>query len=154
MLLVALTEPDPRPHALTICFLLVWCPFGWLGTVAVGGSFCIRRWTEWIELTPDVLVVGKAGPLAGRPRTYPFVEVREVALHWYHDGYDHVSMPTINVVTDRVVGPWATRTVGYWLAPALKRQVFDAIRKFVAARGLPLKVTTYGESPDVTRASP
>lgn len=129
------------------CFLACWSVFGGLGTLLIPYTLLGRRWSEWVEVSAEAVTVGAVGVLAPRPRVYPVAAIREIALGWYHDGIDRESMVSLNIIRDSTLfRRWAM--FGYWLAPALKRQVFEAMRAFAEARAIPLTFVEYGAAPD------
>lgn len=129
------------------CFFAIWCVFGWLGTLGIPYTLLMRRWCEWVELSAENLTLGATGLLAPRPKKYALDAGIEITLGWYHDGFEHESMPTLNVVHGIGSGfRWRT-LFGYWLTPPLKREVFDAIKAFVEANGIPVKLSVYGAQP-------
>ncbi len=128
------------------CFLGFWSLFAWFGTLLVARTLLMRRWSEWVELSAEAVTVRAVGPLAPRPRVYPVAAIREITLNWYQE----YSMVTLNIIRDSTPPrPWAM--FGYWLAPALKRQVFDVMRAFAEARAVPLRFAVYGTPPDAGR---
>jgi hypothetical protein len=134
-------------HGVNPCFFSVWLVFGWGGTIAIPLALVRRRWSEWVEVSAAGIVLGSAGWLAPRPKVYPAAVIRELALYWYHNGSDHESMPNLCVIEEGGFGAFRSRFFGYWLAPRVKSQVFEALRAFIARHHLPIKVATYGDYP-------
>ena len=118
-------------------FCAVWCVFGWLGTFAIPYSILLRFRIERIEISRETISHGFKGWLAGKPKIFPLDTVVELRF----GRHDDESVPTLSI--------WQVRfpqehLLGYWLAPALKEQVFEAIHEFRQANWLPLKMTRYG----------
>src|SRR5262249_38388959 len=121
-----------------LLFFGCWGVFGWLGTLLIPYTLLQRRWAEWVEVSASGVIVSKAGLLAPGPRRYPLDAIREIALGWYDYRGEHESMPTLNLIRDAPLGFSERVMFGYWLAPPLKRQVFDAIKAFCPGQPHPI----------------
>jgi|GEM_PF-2164830 len=118
-------------------FCLIWCIFGWLGTLGIPYVILRRFQSEWIEVSRQGISHGFGGWLGGKLKVFPLETIVELDL----GRHGEESMVTLNI---RKADFPQRHILGYWLAPGLKEQVFEAIHDFRNANWLPLKMTRYG----------
>jgi hypothetical protein len=118
-------------------FFAFWCIFGWAGTLAIPYSLLGRTWSEWVEISEHTLSHGHAGFLAPRPKSFPLSTI----LCIFYGHCEEVSVVTLSIF--RLPGRLGLQNrhmVGYWLAPDLKKHVFDMIQEFVREKQLPVEL--------------
>jgi hypothetical protein len=119
-------------------FLAIWLIFGWGGTLGIIYSLVGRSWREWVEISEYDICHGQEGFLAPKPRTFPLDTV--LCIFFGHCGDE--TPVTLSIF--RVPGRLGLRNrfiIAYWLAPALKKQLFDRLEAFVRERSLPLEMS-------------
>ena|SRR5579862_5177709 len=125
-------------------FFAVWLLFGWLGTIGIPWIVLQRFFfAETIEISKEEFVYRYKGFLESKPKCYLVTEIREIGIGRYGDE----TVMTLNIVcNDWLFRHWNERhIIGYWLAPKLKRQVFESIKTFVLAHKIALPLTNYDE---------
>lgn len=123
------------------------CFLAWIGAYGVVHTLAMRRWSEWVEVSPREVTIGATGFLTRMPRTFPIEAIQWITLDWYDNGRGHQS--NVTLVLYRKAAPRVGRGIhfGYWLSPDLKRQVYETILAFVEDRGIPLEIGVHGEFP-------
>jgi hypothetical protein len=118
-------------------FFAIWLVFGWLGTLGIPYTFLGRSWREWIEISAHTVCHGHEGFLAPRRKSFPLDTI--LCIFFGHVGDE--TPVTLSVF--RVPGRLGLRNqhlFGYWLAPELKKQMFDRIEAFVRDKELSLRM--------------
>jgi hypothetical protein len=131
-------------------FFVIWCIFGWAGTIAIPYGWIATTWSEWIEISKGSFSNGNIGFLVRksyREINFPLDSIVEVACGYLpglgSDGGE--SFITLNVIrSGGILGSKPRHMFGYWLAPDLKVQLFEIIEEFVKKNQIPLKMTRYG----------
>lgn len=115
-------------------FFIIWCLFGWLGTLAIPYALLQRSWSEWITLSPQWFAFGQTGLLAPKPQRIAMSAIFEVSIGCHND--DSVAMLHLTYFTPKKRK--TLHSIGYWLHPSLKEKIFGEIQAFAAQHQLPL----------------
>ena len=119
------------------CILAIWLIFGWLGTLLIPYTVLARFWREWVEISNEAICYGCEGFLAPRAKRLPLTII--LCIFYGHVGED--SFVTLSVyLVPGGSGLVNRHLIGYWLAPALKKELFDRIEKFAQEKQLPLQI--------------
>jgi hypothetical protein len=130
--------------------VLVWCVLGWVITTGIPLTFLGRFRSDWIEISSVGLVHGSEGLFAWPPSTFPFGSGLELGIGQMQvvstmkDRMTHEGMVTLSLFWTSSLGFRRRKLLAYWLAPALKEEIFQAVRPFVEHHGLPLKLRRFG----------
>jgi hypothetical protein len=118
----------------TRLFLAIWLIGGWFGTLAIPYTLLGRSWREWIEVSEDTICHGREGFLA--PTTKSFALSTILCIFFGRCGEE--STFTLSIYC--APGYGHRHMFGYWLAPDLKRQLFERIEAFVRDKELSLEM--------------
>jgi hypothetical protein len=118
-------------------FFAFWLIFGWLGTLGIPYAVLGRFWKEWIEISEHAFRHGRQGFLAPRPKSFPLDTI--LCVFYGHCDEETFAALTIFRVPGRL-GVANRHQFGCWLAPDLKKQIFDRIEAFVQQNGLVLQM--------------
>jgi hypothetical protein len=116
-------------------FFICWLIFGWLGTLLIPSTLLLRRTSEWIEISPTGIATGIYGLRGPMTRNHPFLPGMTVAIGFYEDD----SMVSLSLLWTSTFGLKARETLGYWLAPRLKEQLFVTMQSFAERHKIPLE---------------
>jgi hypothetical protein len=120
-----------------IWFLAIWLIFGWAGTLLIPYTFLGRAWREWIEISEEGFCHGREGLLAPMPKCFALPTILCIFFGHYSDE----SPVTLSVLSVPSRFGFRNRHLfGYWLAPDLKKELFDEIEAFVQSLELPLQM--------------
>ncbi|HZU38909.1 MAG TPA: hypothetical protein VFA18_23480 [Gemmataceae bacterium] len=121
-------------------FLAVWLVFGWLGTLALPYSVLgLLCGSEWLEMTPTAVTVGRRGLLARRTKTYPLTLGLTLYLGWWRTNQQIEAFPTLNLFWQSRAGMLTRRAViGGWLRREALQEICQTVAAFVHAHNLPL----------------
>lgn len=114
-------------------FFFIWLIFGWIGTLGIPYTFLGRSWFEAIVVGRETVAHELRGVCAPRPKVVSIGPKVELLLGFY----DEESNLTLSLLGPKI-GLTKRHTLAYWLSPKLKREVFDAIERFVRAAGIEL----------------
>jgi hypothetical protein len=135
--------------SLPLLFVVCWCLLGWLITTGIPLTFLGRFRSDWIEISPAGLVHGSEGLFAWYPSTYPFgsgleLGIGQMQVHsTTRNRMTYEGMVTLSLFWTSSLGFRRRKLLAYWLAPALKEEIFQAVRPFVEKHGLPLKLKRF-----------
>jgi hypothetical protein len=138
---------------LELWFGLLFFVLGWLATLGIPFSFVSRWWSESLSIAPGGITYGCQGLLAPWPRTYPIhpqgknpeLAFGYMPCHSYKDeGSDTETMITLSLYGPKRLWFRRRHLIAYWLAPAVKAQIFNQVEAFVTAHHIPLAVKRYG----------
>ena len=124
-------------------FCIIWCIFGWTGTIGIPIAFLHRRSVEWIEISPSEIRYGSIGFWRRNPKSFALADVEQLAFGWKYAG-EQESPAALSIV--RKPDKWYQQRryfFGYWLARDLKEQLFAVIEEFVRRNQVPLKTVLH-----------
>src|SRR5207249_3452331 len=123
-------------------FFVIWLIFGWVGTIGIPLTLLQRRWSEWIVISSESFVYGQKGFLVRKPKTIPISTIFKIGIGRYAGEYDQTdrdSMVSLNIHCFTSKKRKRHRSIGFWLHPKLKEEVFQRIQEFANKHQLPVQ---------------
>lgn len=126
----------------TTVFLILWLIGGWFGVVGIPYILAKRLTEERIEMDLVGVSWWAIGPYAGKRKTVPYYQIKELALGWYYDRDEHESMVTLNIY----MKTGGRRMLAYWLSKEEKRHLYERICQFLEFHSIDIETKIYGDS--------
>jgi len=117
-------------------FFIIWCIFGWLGTLFIPYTLFQGLWSEYLVVSVYSISHGFVGFLAPKPKTFSLDRIREIVLGRCNDE----SIVTLNIYETTHWWYEGRHMLAYWLAAGSKEELFRTISDFVDEQKIPLKL--------------
>ena len=137
----AIFRPDPEIYMVVRVFCAVWCIGGWGFTLFLTHLLAQRFCTEWIEVSEEFFSHRHGGLFLRQPQTLALDSVYEFTISPSHNRREYAYRLKVSYE-----GPPRRqfRSIGYWMEPDARKQVFEIIEDFVVRKQIPLRMASYG----------
>jgi hypothetical protein len=137
----AIFRPDPETNIVGRVFCAVWCIGGWGFALFLTHHLAQRLCTEWMEVSAECLSHRRGGLFFRGPMTLALDSVNQLGITQSDSRREYAYR--LRISFDGPSGG-RLRSIGYWMEPDARKQVFQIIEDFVARKQIPLRVARYG----------
>jgi len=137
----AIFRPAPEIYMVVRVFCAVWCIGGWGSTLFLTHLLAQRFCTEWIEVSEEFFSHRHGGLFLRQPQTLALDSVYEFTISPSHNRREYAYRLKVSYEGS---ARRQFRSIGYWMEPDARKQVFEIIEDFVVRKQIPLRMASYG----------